>query len=313
MSAYEAHLATLFAGATEQLAPMMEHVLARRGKSIRPLLVMLAAGLFEGSARGAERRLVAATMIEVVHTASLVHDDVIDRAAMRRAAPSVNALWGDHCAVLVGDYLLTRGFASALESGHHDIVIRVNEALARVCEGEMLQSAQSAQLTMTRAIYLDIIERKTALLLATAASLGATAADASTQQVERMYQYGRLLGMAFQIGDDVLDYSASDATGKPALGDIRERKINLPLLMLLDSSPDADRAELLGRLASLEQAPENVDYLYRAVIQSDALEKSAELLREYTAAAARELDDFADSDCKRSLLALCDYVAAREK
>lgn len=313
MEAYQARVQALFAEATDELRPLLDHLLAHRGKAIRPLLVMLCAGLFEDSARRGERALVGATMIELVHTASLVHDDVIDRSPLRRAAPTLNALWGDHAAILVGDYILARGFAEGLESGHWDIVTQVNRSLAAVCEGEMMQSRSSERLDMTREHYYRIIRRKTALLLSTAARLGAMAADAPPEQVEALAHYGDMVGMAFQIGDDVLDYRPAAETGKPLGADMRERKINLPLLLLLESSGAARREELLAMLAAAPDRPAHIETLCRAVVESDAIARAAEVLKEFTSQATRALDAFPDSDCKRSLIGLCSYLSCRER
>lgn len=313
MEAYRAHLEAMFAGASDELRPMTAHVLQSRGKAIRPLLVMLCAGLFEDSARKRERSLVGATMIEVVHSASLVHDDVIDGAALRRSLPTLNALWGNHAAILAGDYILSRGFAQGLESGHWDIVTLVNRSLAAVCEGEMLQSRQSELLGMTREVYYHIITRKTALLLSTAARLGAMAADAPREQIEALGEYGRLLGMAFQMGDDILDYAPAAQTGKSAAADIRERKINLPMLLLLETSSQADRSALLEKLAAAGERPEYVDELAAAVAASEAMPRARELMGRFAADAARMLELFPESDCRASLEGLCDYVCARER
>jgi octaprenyl-diphosphate synthase len=313
MARFDQRLADLLGESTAELAPVVGYIAASRGKAVRPLLVMLASGLFPETADSAERSQVGAMLIEMLHKASLVHDDVVDASYMRRGAPSVNALWGDHKAVLAGDFVISRAFSDGLHSGHYDLVTEVCDSLCRVCEGEMLQSYQSDHLDMTRDVYLDIIYKKTALVLGSSAAVGAMAAHASPADVAALRSYGDNLGTAFQIRDDVLDYAPAAQTGKPACGDLRERKINMPMLALLERSTAARRRELLRKLSNVRRTPENVDYLAQAVAEGGGIDQATALMEEYLSNARAVLDAYPASPCRTSLLSLCDYIATREK
>jgi octaprenyl-diphosphate synthase len=313
MALFERYLQDMLSVCPPQLAPMAGYIASSRGKSIRPLLVMLSAGLFPGAAQNGERALVGAMLVEMLHKASLVHDDVVDSSYLRRGAPSVNALWGDHRAVLAGDYVIARAFSQGLHSGHHDLVSEICDSLGRVCEGEMLQSWQSDRLEMTRELYLDIIYKKTALVLGSSGATGAMAARATEHDVAAMRSFGDHLGTAFQIRDDVLDYAPASQTGKPACGDLRERKINMPLLAVLEHAAPARRRELLQKLSDVRRSPANVDHLAAAVVDEGGLEKAAALMEEYLSRARAILDAWPASPCRASLAMLCDYVATREK
>ncbi len=313
MVRYEEYARGMLGAATPQLEPIAGYILRSQGKAIRPLVVMLAAGMLPEAADTPGRRTTGAMLIEMLHKASLVHDDVIDGSYMRRSAPSVNALWGDHRAVLAGDYIIARALSQGLADGHADMVQCVCDSLWRVCEGEMLQSWQSDRLQMTREVYFEIIFKKTALVLGTSAALGAMAARAPQRDVDALRTYGEMLGQAFQIRDDVLDYMPASQTGKPACGDLRERKINMPLLAVLEDSSPSHRTLLLRKLSDIRRKPENADYLARAVMDGGGIEKATGVMDDFLRQAAIALEPYPASPCKSSLIELCDYVAERNK
>lgn len=252
-------------------------------------------------------------LVEMIHVASLIHDDVIDEADMRRGKPSANARWQSHKAVILGDYILARNLSIGLGSGQFDLVTHVCGSMAALCEGEVLQSECAEKHTMTRQAYLDIIYKKTACLIGVSASAGAMAVGASQQKVALMRRFGEAVGMAFQIQDDILDYTRTAQTGKPANNDLREGKITLPLLAVLDKVPAERRTELLGRLACCHDDEESVEYLQRTVENEGGLTFAAEVMRSYIARAVEMLSEYEASDYRTALANLCAYIAERDR
>ena len=251
LEAFDEFVDRQFTAEGELLSDMLRYALSTRGKGIRPMLVMLSAAMnapVKGAAMG-RRACLAAMLVEMIHVASLIHDDVIDESDMRRGQPSANARWQSHKAVILGDYILAKNMNIGLQSGQFDLVTHVCGSMAALCEGEVLQDDCARNRTMTRQAYLDIIYKKTASLLGVSASAGALAVGATRDKVATMRRFGEAVGMAFQIQDDILDYTPSAHTGKPANNDLREGKITLPLLSVLDRASDERRADLLARLA----------------------------------------------------------------
>lgn len=298
----------------ELLSDMLHYALTSRGKGIRPLLVMLSAAMnasFKGAASG-RRASLAAMLVEMIHVASLIHDDVIDEADTRRGRPSVNARWQSHKAVLLGDYILAKNMNIGLLSGQFDLVTHVCGAITALCEGEVLQDDCADKRAMTRKTYLEIIYKKTALLLGVSASAGALAVRATHDRVTLMRRFGECVGMAFQIQDDILDYTSS-ATGKPANNDLREGKITLPLLAVLDEASEERRAELLDRLSRCREEDEQVEYLRREVEAQGGVEYARSVMRSYVTRAAELLSDYEPSPYRTALIDLCAYIAERDR
>ena len=262
LDAFDEFVVRNFTAEGELLSDMLRYALSARGKGIRPTVVLLAAGLNAPVRRErmGQRAYLAALLVEMIHVASLIHDDVIDESDMRRGKPSVNARWQSHRAVLLGDYILARNMSIGLSSGQFDLVTHVVETMGALCEGEMLQSERADRGGMTRAACLEIIRKKTAALIATSASAGALAVGAPREKVALMHRFGEALGMAFQIQDDILDYTPSAQTGKPANNDLRERKVTLPLLAVLERAGEARRTELLDRLSRCREDVAEVEY-----------------------------------------------------
>lgn len=303
-----------FGGGESPLAEMLEYTLSSRGKGVRPLTVLLSAAAVSRSGRAGTRALTAAMLVEMIHVASLVHDDVIDESMMRRGRPSVNARWQSRNAVVAGDYILARAMSVGMSSAQYDLVQHIIGAIAVLCEGEVLQSRHTAQRDTDREAYLEIIRRKTASLLAVSASSGAMAAGASAERVETMRRYGELTGMAFQIKDDILDYEAAcSVTGKPACNDLREGKITLPLIALMERSDERQRAELTELLGRCREDDAAVAQLCRRVTDEGGLEAAKHAMYTYLHRAEAQLADLDDTPARRSLAALCRYVGEREK
>ena len=315
LEAFDGFVAQQFNAEGELLSDMLRYALSSRGKGIRPTLVLLSALLNAPSPDGgAERRAyLAALLVEMIHITSLIHDDVIDEADTRRGKPSVNARWQSHKAVLLGDYILARTMSIGMTSGQYDLVTHICGTMATLCEGEMLQSDRASHRAMTRSDYFDIIRKKTASLIAVSASAGAMAAGAPRERTTLMHHFGEALGMAFQIQDDILDYTRTARTGKPANNDLREGKITLPLLAVLercDAARSAELLDLLGRCAADDGA---VERLQAIVEEEGGIDAAAQVMHDFLARAAGMLAEYAPSESQRSLIALCAYVAERDR
>ena len=315
LAAFDEFVERQFTAEGELLSDMLREALSSRGKGIRPLLVILS-GAMNASVKGAaggRRTSLAAMLVEMIHVASLIHDDVIDEADTRRGRPSVNARWQSHKAVILGDYVLAKNMNIGLQSGQFDLVTHVCGSMAALCEGEVLQDECAAERSMTLKTYLEIIHKKTASLLGVAASVGALAVGATRDRVATMRRFGESLGMAFQIQDDILDYTPSAQTGKPACNDLREGKITLPLLAVLEHASEELRADLLGRLARCREDDAAVESLRRTVEEEGGLAAAATAMQGYITRAVEMLADYEESDYRSALVNLCAFIAERDR
>ncbi|MBR5465164.1 MAG: polyprenyl synthetase family protein [Alistipes sp.] len=315
LDAYEAFLERQFTAEGDLLNNMLRHALSSRGKGVRPMLVALSAAMNArtSGATGSPRVSLAAMLVEMIHTASLIHDDVIDESDERRGRPSANAIWQSHKAVLLGDYILARNMSIGFESGQFDLVAHICGRMATLCEGELLQADCASKQNMTRNTYLDIIYKKTATLLGVSASAGALAVGATRDKVTTMRRFGEALGMAFQIQDDILDYTPNAETGKPRGNDLREGKITLPLLILLDRADDACRNALLDQLRRCHEDESQVEEIQRIVLDEGALQEAQLVMQGYIERAVRMLSEYPDTPYRTSLIHLCSFVAERNK
>ena len=315
LAAFDEFVERQFTAEGELLSDMLRYALSSRGKGIRPLLVMLSAAMnapVKGASLG-RRASLAAMLVEMIHVASLIHDDVIDEADTRRGKPSVNARWQSHKAVILGDYILARNMNIGLQSGQFDLVSHVCGSMAALCEGEILQDDCAANRLMSRTTYLDIIYKKTASLLGVSASAGALAVGTTRDKVSTMRRFGEALGMAFQIQDDILDYTPRNHAGKPACNDLCEGKITLPLLTVLEKAPEPRRAELLDLLGRCHEDAASVERLRAAVETEGGLQTAAEVMHGYITRAVEMLSDYEDSEYRSALVNLCAYVAERDR
>ena len=312
---YERFLARHMTSSNEAVSAILGYILENGGKGFRPVAVLLSAAMHSPSPeRGlGMRSYLGAMLVEMMHAASLVHDDVIDESDLRRGKPSVRALWGSRRAVIVGDMLLAKSITVGLDSAQYDIVDCVTRAMSELCEGELIQSRQSEQLAMTREIYLDIIRKKTGTLFGVSAGVGALSVGAPREKVEAMRVFGDLVGMAFQIRDDILDYDTLTDTGKPACNDLCEQKITLPLLAVLERSSEERRAELLAMLAAVGSEPGNIERLRDAVLEGGGIEEAEKVMNALIARAHSLLDDYPASAWREALLLLASYAASRSK
>ncbi len=315
LEAFEEFVVRNFTADGELLSDMLRYALSARGKAIRPTVVLLSAGMNAPVRRESlgKRVYLAAQLVEMIHVASLIHDDVIDESDMRRGRPSVNARWQSHKAVILGDYILARNMGLGLASGQYDLITHVVDSMLALCEGEILQSERAEKGDMTRASYLDIIRKKTAILIGVSASAGALAVGASREKVSLMRRFGEALGMAFQIRDDILDYTPAAHTGKPGNNDLRERKVTLPLLTVLERVDAARRAELLDRLSRCDRDEAEVEYLQRTVGNEGGIAAATQIMQQYLTQAAALLAEYEPSEYWAALVNLCAYVAKRDR
>lgn len=314
LEAFDEFVAQKFTADGDLLSDMLRYALSARGKGIRPLLVILS-GAMNAAAQGGSvgrRTYLAAMMVEMIHVASLIHDDVIDESDTRRGRASVNARWQSHKAVILGDYILAKNMSIGMSSGQFDIVAHVIDTVGELCEGEIFQSDCAEKHDMTREGYLDIIRKKTASLIGVSASVGALSVGAPRERVSLMKRFGEALGMAFQIQDDILDYTLTARTGKPANNDLREGKITLPLLAVLEQVAPERRAELVRRLSCCAADEAQVEYLRRTVENEGGLEAAAREMQGYLARAAGMLAEFEPSEYRTALIDLCAYIAERD-
>ena len=295
------------------IGDMLEYVLSSRGKGLRPVVVMLAAGATSATGNFGKRTMLAAMLVEMIHVASLIHDDVIDESNLRRGRDSVNARWQSRNAVIIGDYILARNMNIGLQSGQYDLLTHIIGAMSTLCEGELIQSDHASKLDTSREHYLDIIYRKTASLFSVCGSVGAISVGASPDKVAAMRTFGKMLGMAFQIVDDILDFVPNNNTGKPAANDLRERKITLPLIEVLERVSEEERAEIMRQLPLCAESEESVAYIQGKVKEHKGVELARKTVHAYLQRAMSALSSCGDSDYCKSLLSLCEYVVERDK
>ncbi|MBQ5396778.1 MAG: polyprenyl synthetase family protein [Alistipes sp.] len=322
LEAFEEFIRSRFSSEGKLLSEMISHVLSSRGKGIRPIITMLCSALVsdvnnrewvEGERNCSKRTYLGAMMVEMLHTASLIHDDVIDNADTRRGRPSANALWQSRNAVVLGDYILARTMSIGMDSAQYDLVSHIVGSVATLCEGEILQSQHAADKDTTRQDYFEIIYKKTASLISISASAGAVSVKAPRQDVEQMRRFGEALGMAFQIQDDILDYSRSAQTGKPTNNDLREGKITLPLIEVLEKCSPAEKLQLLDKLSQCKEDEAAVDFLQGVVEATGGTAMAARTMQTYIDRATSILAKYPDSPYRTALVNLCAFVAERDK
>ncbi|MDO9553571.1 MULTISPECIES: polyprenyl synthetase family protein [Rhodonellum] len=285
------------------------YIVKRKGKQMRPMFVFLTSGMCGGVTDATYR---GAALIELLHTATLVHDDVVDDANYRRGFFSINALWKNKIAVLVGDYLLSRGLLLSVDNGDFDLLKIVSHAVREMSEGELLQIAKARKLDITEDVYYTIIRQKTASLIASCCAVGATTSGASLEVIEKMKVFGEKVGMAFQIKDDLFDYG-EDEIGKPLGIDIKEKKMTLPLIYALNNASWLDKRHIIYLIRNRNEDKKAVNEVIKFVKASGGLEYANTVMTQYFEEALALLVDFPDSDYKASLEGLVRYTIERKK
>jgi octaprenyl-diphosphate synthase len=257
--------------------------------------------------------MLAAMLVEMIHVASLIHDDVIDESNLRRGQASVNARWQSRNAVIIGDYILARNMNIGLQSGQYDLLTHIIGAMSTLCEGELIQSDHAAKLDTSREHYLDIIYKKTASLFSVCGSVGALSVGASPDKVSAMRTFGNMLGMAFQIVDDILDFVPNNNTGKPAANDLQERKITLPLIEVLEQATPELKEQIISAVERAATEPEAVEFIREQVAKFDGVERARATLQRFLQRALSELSLLEDTPYRQAMIDLCTFVAERDR
>lgn len=287
------------------------YIVNRKGKQMRPMFVFLVAKLVsEGTVN--ERTYRGASVIELIHTATLVHDDVVDDSNRRRGFFSINALWKNKIAVLVGDYLLSKGLLLSIDNNDFDLLKIISVAVREMSEGELLQIEKARRLDITEAVYYDIIRQKTATLIAACCSLGAASVKPESNEIAKMRRFGELIGMAFQIKDDLFDYG-EEKIGKPTGIDIKEQKMTLPLIYALNNSDNKEKAWLINSVKNHNKDKKRVKEVITFVKDKGGLDYAEKKMKEFQKEALLILEDYPPSSYKDSLELMVNYVIERKK
>ena len=287
------------------------YIVNRKGKQMRPMFVFLSAKMVSGGAVN-ERTYRGASVIELIHTASLVHDDVVDDSNKRRGFFSINALWKNKIAVLVGDYLLSKGMLLSVEHGDFDLLRIISVAIREISEGELLQIEKARRLDIDESVYYEIIRQKTATLIAACCSLGACSVEPDSEHVETFRQFGELCGMAFQIKDDLFDYG-EEKIGKPTGIDIKEQKMTLPLIYALNHCSPKEKNWLINSVKKHNKNKKRVKEVIALVKEKGGLEYAQEKMHEFKNQALDVLKSYPESIYRDSLELMVNYVVERKK
>ncbi|MDD3637650.1 MAG: polyprenyl synthetase family protein [Bacteroidales bacterium] len=292
------------------LDKITRYIVKTKGKQMRPMFVLLSASINGGINDSTYR---AATLIELLHTATLVHDDVVDDSNERRGFFSINALWKNKISVLVGDFLLSRGMLLALDHGDFELLKIVSEAVKAMSEGELLQIEKARRMDIEEPVYFEIITKKTASLIASCCAVGAASAGADPETIERMRLFGTHVGIAFQIKDDIFDYQLDSATGKPSGIDIKERKMTLPLIYLLNQSGFIEKRQIIHTVKRHGDKAEKVATLIQKVQQAGGISYAEQKMQEYIDLALEQLEGLPKSESLDALKKLVEFTVSRKK
>lgn len=286
------------------------YIIRRKGKQMRPMFVFLVAKMVSNG-KMTERTYRGASVIELIHTATLVHDDVVDDSNRRRGFFSINALWKNKIAVLVGDFLLSKGLLLSIDNDDFDILKLISIAVREMSEGELLQIEKARKLDITEAIYFEIIRQKTATLIAACCGIGAASVDASKEEIEKMRKFGEYIGIAFQIKDDLFDYT-DEEIGKPTGIDIKERKMTLPLIYALNVASAKENEWMISSVKNYNRDKIRVKEVIAKVKSLGGIEYTTQKMLEYQQKANDLLVDYPDSPYKNSLITMVNYVIERK-
>jgi octaprenyl-diphosphate synthase len=311
MDCFEEKFKAAMASNVSLLNRITYYIASRKGKQMRPMFVFLVAKLM-GEGRIKERTYRGASIIELIHTASLVHDDVVDGSERRRGFFSINALWKNKIAVLVGDYFFSKGLLLSLDYDDYDLLKIVSEAVREMSQGELLQLEKARRLDIDEPVYYDIIRQKTATLIAACCAMGAASVGSSKEEIDRFHSFGEYAGMAFQIKDDLFDYS-EDRIGKPTGIDIKEQKMTLPLIHVLNKVDKKQRSWLIDSVKQHNTNKKRVKEVIQFVKDQGGLEYAERQMIHYKDAALELLSKYPDNEYKEALANLVTYVVDRKK
>ena len=285
-----------------------KYILKQKGKKIRPVLVLLSAKLC-GEIN--DRSYIAANLVELLHTATLIHDDVVDDAKMRRGIASINAKWKNKISVLIGDYLLSKGLLTAIDNNEFEFLKLTSEAVKSMSEGELLQIQKARNFDATEETYFRIISDKTASLIKTCCKLGALSSTDNKVDIEKLGTYGENTGIAFQLTDDILDYTGrKKLLGKSTGNDLKEKKFTLPLIISLKNAPSGRSNEIMKLIKS--ESENKFDRVYEFVLEYGGIDHTIEKAKEYSKKAVDSLNSFKDSEAKNSLIEFAGIISGRK-
>ncbi len=308
MEVFETKFRKAMQSSVPLLDRIMHYIVKRKGKQMRPMFVFLSAGAIGTIGESTYR---AASLIELLHTATLVHDDVVDDSNLRRGFFSINALWKNKIAVLVGDYLLSRGLLLSVDHGEFDLLRIVSTAVRKMSEGELLQIEKARKLDITEEVYYEIITAKTASLIASCCATGAASVGADEAMVKRMHDFGEAVGIAFQIKDDLFDYEQTEQTGKPRGIDIKEHKMTLPLIYALRQADKTGKRFMITTVKSYSEDKDRVEKVIRMVMELGGLDYARKQMQAYQTRAFQLLEGISDSEYKQSLVSLVRFTTER--
>lgn len=309
LSQFEEHFKNTMRSDVPLLDKVTQYIVKRKGKQMRPMFVFLTAKMLGESN---VTTFDAASLVELLHTATLVHDDVVDDANERRGFFSVNALWKNKIAVLVGDYMLSRILLLSIEKNNTELLGVVARSVREMSEGELLQIEKARHLDITEEIYFEVIRKKTASLIATCCEAGAISVGATNQR-ENMRKFGELVGLAFQIKDDIFDFGSPGKIGKPTGNDIREQKMTLPIIYTINHGSKEDRSELIDIVKNHNEESKKIKTAIQLVINNGGIEYAHKRMTELANEALEIIKPLPESAAKRSLIGLVHYTINRDK
>jgi octaprenyl-diphosphate synthase len=310
MQAFEKHFQKSMKSPVPLLDIITNYLIRRKGKQIRPLLVFLSA---KACGEIKESTYTAATLIELLHTATLIHDDVVDESYERRGFFSLNALWKTKVAVLVGDYLLSQGLLISLKNKNYDLLETVSEAVKKMSEGELLQIQSARKTTIDIDNYYEIINKKTASLIKACTLSGSQSATNNTLLNQKLSDFGENFGMAFQIKDDLFDYQTKGIIGKPVGNDIKDKKFTLPLIIALNNSTDKERKRIIQLVNNNENNKSKISVIIDFVTINKGIERATEIMNEYKNKAIHSIIELEETEAKNALIELVNYSITRNK
>ena len=309
IDAFEERFKSSMQSSVPLLDRITHYIVKRKGKQIRPMFVFFSASICGGINDSTHR---GAALVELLHTATLVHDDVVDNSYQRRGFFSINALWKNKIAVLVGDFLLSKGLLLSIENNDFQLLRIVSEAVKQMSEGELLQVEKVRRMDIDEPIYYEVIRQKTASLIASCCACGAASADADSATVEKMRLFGEKIGIAFQIKDDMFDFGTDDV-GKPLGIDIKEKKVTLPLIYSLNHAQSGDRKRMISLVKNHNDDPKKIAEIIKFVNETGGLQYAETQMKKYQDEAFQILNTFPDSDSRRGLEQLVRFTTERNK
>ena len=310
MEVFEEKFSKLMLSKVPLLNRITHYIIKRKGKQMRPMLIFLCSKLLSNG-KVNDKVYRGASVIELIHTATLIHDDVVDESNKRRGFFSINAIWKNKIAVLVGDFLLSKGMLLCIDNKDYDILDVISESVKQMSEGELLQIEKTKKLNIDEKTYFEIIQKKTASLISSCCKIAAISVTTNSNQIEKISKLGMYIGIAFQIKDDLFDYGKS-RIGKPRGIDIKQKKLTLPLIYTLNNVEKKERKWIINSLKKRNKSRSLINQIISLVKERGGLNYAIETMNKYHQLSLKELEDFQDSRYKHSLISMINYVIQRK-